>query len=416
MHDDPPFETTPSPRVTATELAGLVGDPVERVEELTARGVLAPDADGRYAEGDAHRIRVIDGFEAAGVPLDVLVEAQEAGLISVAYYDDLHAPPGTPSPRTYQELHDALGARRALLPSMYGAFGIAQPAPTTHLSLEDEAFIEDLVELVEAAGQTDLVLRIIRHVGEATRRASAASLEVYAEAIDRMGPELAGVPSQDVYDQVFLPWARMARTLPSLAGWLTRQHISRAIDDYSIGTTEQVLAASGYVPRRPDVQPAVVFLDLTGFTSLTQTHGDTIAADVALRLGALASEVAAARHGRVVKLLGDGVLMHFPDVVEGVEASVELMDRLVAADLPAGHVGVSQGPVVARDGDIFGRTVNLAARISDVAPSGELYFPSSIGAGLAARFRIEPVGPVALPGIGVLELARIVRPTSAGTP
>jgi class 3 adenylate cyclase len=229
-----------------------------------------------------------------------------------------------------------------------------------------------------------------------------------------MGPELAGVPSQDVYDQVFLPWARIARTLPLLAGWLTRHHISRAIDDYSISATEQVLAASGYVPRRPDVEPAVVFLDLTGFTNLTQTHGDAIAAEVALRLADLASDVAAARHGRVVKLLGDGVLMQFPDVVEAVEASLELMERLAASDLPAGHVGVSQGPVVARDGDIFGRNVNLAARISDAAPSGELYLPSSISGGLAGRFRIEPVGPVAMQGIGSLELSRVVRPAPSG--
>jgi class 3 adenylate cyclase len=236
-----------------------------------------------------------------------------------------------------------------------------------------------------------------------------AALEAYAQVTERMGPEFAGVPSQEVYDRVFLPWAKAARGLPALAEWLTRRHISRAIDDYSIGATEQTLADSGYVPSRPEVEPAVAFLDLTGFTSLTQERGDTIAAEVALRLADLASRVVVGHRGRVVKLLGDGVLMHFHDVVEAVDASLELMDRLAPSDLPAGHVGVTRGPIVARDGDVFGRTVNLAARISDVAPSGELYVPASVGDALAGRFAVEQVGAKTLQGVGAIELARVSR-------
>jgi class 3 adenylate cyclase len=217
------------------------------------------------------------------------------------------------------------------------------------------------------------------------------------------------VPSREIYDRVFLPWAKAARRLPALADWLARHHMSRAIDDFSIRATEQVLADSGYVPERPTVEPAVAFLDLTGFTSLTQERGDTIAAEMAMRLADLASQAVAAHHGRVVKLLGDGVLMHFRDVVEAVEAAFDLMDRLAASDMPLGHVGITQGPIVARDGDIFGRTVNLAARISDVAPSGELYIPASTGPALSGRFIVMPAGSATLQGVGTIDLARVLR-------
>jgi class 3 adenylate cyclase len=186
--------------------------------------------------------------------------------------------------------------------------------------------------------------------------------------------------------------------------------MSRAIDDYSIRATEQVLAESGYVPERPAVEPAVAFLDLTGFSSLTQERGDAIAAEMAMRLADLATQVMSTHRGRVVKLLGDGVLMHFPDVVEAVEVALEVLDRLGASDLPPGHVGVAHGPIVARDGDIFGRTVNLAARISDVAPSGELYIPASTGQALPDRFVIVPAGTATLQGVGAIELARVLRP------
>ena len=402
-------------RLTAKELADLVGDPVERIVELTASGVIQSDDADRYAPGDAHRIRVIDGFEAAGVPLDVLVRAQAAGVISVDYYDQLHAAPGRPSTRSYQVFKDDLGSAGHLLRAMFAAFGIAEPDPTSHLSMEDESFIEGWAALIDATGHADLTLGILRQFGESSRRSSVAALEAYAQVVEQLGPEFAGVPSQEIYDRVFVPWATAARTLPALAEWLTRHHMSRAIDDYSIQATEQVLAESGYVPERPTVLPAVAFLDLTGFTSLTQERGDAIAAEMALRLAELASRAVATHRGRVVKLLGDGVLMHFPDVVRAVDAALDLMDQLAASDLPPGHVGITQGPIVARDGDIFGRTVNLAARISDVTPSGELYIPASISDALAGRFEVTPAGTATLQGVGSLALAMVRRLDTEGT-
>ena len=401
--------TTPSARLTGEELADLVGDPIERVRELTALGVIQPDDADRYSPGDAHRIRVVDGFEAAGVPLDVLVRAQAAGVISVDYYDQLHAAPGRPSDRGYQVFKNDLGPAGHLLPAMFAAFGIAEPDPASHLSLEDEVFIGDWATVIDATGHADLTLGILRQFGESGRRSSVAALEAYAQVTERLGPEFAGVPSQEIYDRVFVPWAKAARNLPTLAEWLTRHHMSRAIDDYSVRATEQVLADSGYVPERPTVEPAVAFLDLTGFTSLTQERGDTIAAEMALRLADLASQAVATHRGRVVKLLGDGVLMHFPDVVAAVEAALDLMDRLAASDLPLGHVGITRGPIVARDGDIFGRTVNLAARISDVTPSGELYIPASIGHALTGRFVVTPAGTATLQGVGAIDLAAVRR-------
>lgn len=407
-HDHEPTTTTSS-RLTEGELADLVGDSVERIRDLSARGVIQADEAGLHSPGDAHRIRVIDGFEAAGVPLDVLVRAQAAGVISVAYYDQLHAQPGRPSKRGYQVFKDDLGRPGHLLPAIFAAFGIAEPDPASHLSVEDEAVIEDWAAVIDATGHADLTLGILRQFGKSSRRSSVAALEGYGQVVEQLGPEFAGVPSQEIYDQVFVPWAKAARKLPGLAEWLTRHHMSRAIDDYSIRATEQVLADAGYVPERPTAEPAVAFLDLTGFTSVTQERGDAIAAEMALRLADLASRVVATRRGRVVKLLGDGVLMYFPDIVEAIEAALDLMDRLGPSDLPPGHVGIAQGPIVARDGDIFGRTVNLAARISDVTPSGELHVPASLGQTLVGRFAITPAGTETLQGVGAVDLASVRR-------
>lgn len=81
-------------------------------------------------------------------------------------------------------------------------------------------------------------------------------------------------------------------------------------------------------------------------------------------------EVAGEHDGRVVKLLGDGVLLRFASSSQAVAGSADLLDQLERDGLPAGHVGIDAGALVVREGDVFGWTVNLAARLADSAGPG----------------------------------------------
>jgi class 3 adenylate cyclase len=112
-----------------------------------------------------------------------------------------------------------------------------------------------------------------------------------------------------------------------------------------------------------------------------------------------------------VKLLGDGALLRFPSATTAVDSTLALLDALGPAALPAGHAGIHAGPIIVRDGDIFGRTVNLAARLSDVADPGQLVATSAV-AGLLppGRHAIQSLGAAQLQGIdGPVELVRISR-------
>ncbi len=273
----------PRPRapLSAADLAALSGARTKRIEELSGLGVLAPAGDGSYTDADIHRVRAVHAFEEAGVPLEALVLAQAQGAVSFAYYGELHTPVGPPSTRSYAAFRESLGPVGASLPQLFAALGIAEPEPGSHRSKEDEAFLEELARMVIATGQPDMVLRVVRVYGEAIRRASEAALTTYAEVVEQIGPELAGLPSPDVYERVFRPWSRIAREAPRLAAWLAARHISRAIDAYSVGATEQILEQGGFIPQRPEREPAVVFLDLAGFTRLTDERGDETAARIA---------------------------------------------------------------------------------------------------------------------------------------
>ncbi len=281
------------------------------VERVADAGAIDRGADGSFDPGDVHRVRLLNAFDAAGVPLDTLLAASRAGRISLRYYDELHPAPSSLSGRTYAEFAASLGDGRRYLAPLFAAFGIAEPDADVALTVDDEATIGGTLEVVVATGQPDLALRAVRMFGEGARRAADAALGIYGEAVTRLGGGLEGLPEEELFDRQLRPWARLAVRSGELSAWLAERHLSRAIDEYSIVESERILLEDGYVEHRLEAPPAVAFVDLTGFTRLTEERGDEVAAAVALRLGDLTVESVAGRGGRVVKLLGDGVLIRF---------------------------------------------------------------------------------------------------------
>jgi adenylate cyclase len=397
-------------RLTLDELAQRLGLAPEHVRRLADAGSIARAADGGYEDEDLHRVRLLGAFEAAGVPMDALVAAYTSGDLTFDFYDELHPPPGAVSDRTYGAFAASLGKGAEHLAGLFAAFGLAEPDDATRLPEADERLLAELVDSVEATGRPDLVLRAIRIAGEGARRSADASLSAYAEALSGFDGELETVTLQAFVERRLRPWAKLARQMAPLSGWLEAHHLTRAIDDYSVQETENVLERRGYAPARQDAPPAVAFVDLSGFTHLTHQHGDEFGASLAIRLGEVASTAAHSHGGRLVKLLGDGVLLWFADVDTAVRAVLDLLDALPAAGLPTGHAGVTSGPIVARDGDVFGRTVNLAARLSDLAVDGALLVPASVAAGLDdGTLALTPAEIQAIQGVGEMELVSVTR-------
>jgi adenylate cyclase len=139
----------------------------------------------------------------------------------------------------------------------------------------------------------------------------------------------------------------------------------------------------------------MLFLDLVGYTRLTEERGDAAAAALAESLAVLVDRSARAHSGVPVKWLGDGVMVHYRTPAGAVRSALELVEQLPEAGLPPAHVGVAAGPVVVQGGDYFGRTVNLAARIAARAGAGQV---------LASQGVAEPAPPA---GVRFLELGEL---------
>ena len=239
-------------------LAARAGLPVPRVQHLVGLGLLDPTPAGHDA-GDLDRIRLIEAFADAGVPAEALASARAAGTLSLDVYPELHHQPDPPSVRTFAEFTASLGPSARHLAGLSTAFGVAERGPSTRLTLTHEHLLTALASIVDAT-DPDLLLRAVRLFGEATRRASQAAVTVYHEAAERAGESSRLQPAGEAYERLVVPWAAFARLAPDLARWLVGQHLSAAIEAYSVEQTERMLAESGLVPMRPESPPAVAFV------------------------------------------------------------------------------------------------------------------------------------------------------------
>jgi adenylate cyclase len=120
------------------------------------------------------------------------------------------------------------------------------------------------------------------------------------------------------------------------------------------------------------VKATFLFADIAGFTALTEAHGDEEAADLVGRFCA-AVRADLPPGGSHVKTIGDAVMLRVPDAPTAIQFSLHMTHDLMRSHgAPSVRVGLNHGPAVERDGDYFGATVNLAARVSAEAGAGEV--------------------------------------------
>lgn len=132
------------------------------------------------------------------------------------------------------------------------------------------------------------------------------------------------------------------------------------------------------------VERTIAFVDLAGFTALTEAHGDQAAVDLVESFAATVTEQLRSTGAELVKTIGDAVMIAAPAPADGLEAVRLVFEACYDTDaFPEPRGGLHHGAVLARDGDYFGATVNLAARVASRAGSGQALATAAVAS--AAR-------------------------------
>jgi adenylate cyclase len=363
------------------ELAAEAGVTPDLIDWLVGIGVLKPREPGPFRFGDVFRVKLVSALLDGGFTSEQVEWAVAEGHLNLDRVDEYQlVEPGPRSERTFAEFMATAGPRASLLPAVYAALGLPEPDPSSPLPVDEEERLLRFLQGWSPAQSDETLVRAARLIAEGTRMVTLGWGELIDEQVVRPGRErLYRGEIERFPDDVRDIFSTLLQLQPRMMEWLIQRYNEQRSVASIVDGFEEFFASRGLIaPPPPTAPPAVVFIDLSGYTRLTEERGDEVAVEFASTLQREADAVATANDGRLVKLLGDGAMLRFPDADRGLEAALSMVRALsVGGALPA-HAGVHAGPVIERDLDLFGRTVNLASRIAEAAGPGEVLVSEAV--------------------------------------
>jgi adenylate cyclase len=387
------------PELTREEVAREGGVDAADVDRLVEAGILRPSAAGGFSSGDARTTRWIQSLEGAGVPLDGIAAAVRDGRLSLSFLDATAFDrfPGL-SGTTFREVSESTGIPMEFLVVVREAVGLAEPRPDDRVR-QDELAVIHAIELQLSEGfRLDSMQRWLRVCGDSLRRIVETETDWYRTDVMQRLIE-SGLTERRMLEVQAEIGSRVAPLIEEATVAIyhgqQEQAWRKAFVEYAEGALEKAGLYSRL--RRP---PAVSFLDMSGYTRLTEERGDEAAAETAATLGNLVRRSSRERGGEPIKWLGDGVMSYFDTPGNGVLAALDVVEEVAAHALPPARVGIHAGPVLFQEGDYFGRTVNVAARIAEYARPGEVLVSQEVvDAAGGAPISFAEIGPVELKGV-----------------
>jgi adenylate cyclase len=384
--------------LSRTEAARRAGVDLGFFDRLVALDILPPVEPERWSSGDARRAAMINTLADGGVPLEGLATSMKAGRVSFDFLD-------TPAYERFASLSDETFAQASartgipidLLSIIREATGLAQPAPEDRLREDELPTVEFITAQLELGFRSVAIERLLRVEGDCTRRITEQegawwTSEIIAPAM-AAGRGAEAITNPEVAARISV--LAEASLLAMYHAQQARVWTTNLIDGLEVMLTEEGLH------NRLDQPPAVCFLDITGYTRLTQERGDDAAAALASTLSRLVQRTSVQHGGKPIKWLGDGVMLYFREAGPAVLAALEMVAGIVESGLPPAHVGLHAGPVLFQEGDYFGQTVNLSARIADYARPGEVLVSQAVvEATQAEGVTFADIGEVDLKGVG----------------
>lgn len=341
----------------------------ELLEILREVGVISPDQSGMYTAGDVIRVDAALSLLDSGLTVEKIGKAIDRGLFTFEYIDRFHPEPSPLSGVTLNDLAAQLDLDDEVLTAVYLSLGLAEPPGGRQLTVEAEEILRRFVAVWGPGGEDGLV-RAARLVGEPAQQLSEGWTRLYVEKISEPLGDRSLTPEARI-QEIVATTEQAAKLAPMMFNWLLQTHLRHAIDRANLEGIEEAMSELGLATPTPRRPPAIAFVDISGYTQMTRLHGDSHAVRSSDLIRKHASRVASRHRGRLVKMLGDGVMLYFEVASDAAGAVLELVSSLADVGLQA-HAGIHAGAVIEHDADFYGSTVNLASRIAALAGPGEV--------------------------------------------
>jgi adenylate cyclase len=327
------------------------------------------------------RARLIDYLRTQGASDEQIERAEEAGALgTLALELALRSSDGAVS---FEDAAEQVGLSGDEAAALWRALGFPDPRHSpTSLAPSQVETLRVLAEVSRSLLGADATLRIARVLGSSVAQLAEAIVDTFRVNVE-MPRHAQGVP----YAEIVEDYSRVASVMvPAM---------TEAIGDILISHLVAVSRAQwGLDEQRATVtrELTVGFADLVDYTRSARALAPAELAAAVDRFEARVADVVSRHGGRVVKLIGDEAMFVAEDPARAARMAGELLEQLRPdEELAQVRIGLAAGPVVSHQGDYYGDTVNLAARLVKAAEPGSALVSESIAERCAAPLRAEPL-------------------------
>ena len=352
-----------------------------------ARDGVVPLRDGGWTPSAVAHARIVARLRRRGHSLEEIRDASSSGRLAYGYMEDLF--PAPVAELSLAEAAKGSGLEPALIERIWTALGF--PAHTLeHLTEDDLQLLRYVAAVLGAGFPLVAFLQLIRVYGQALEKIADTEVKLFHLYVHE--PLIRdGVPGLEIAEEM----QGLARDLLPLASpimdHLHQAFLSHFVEQDVVGHLE----ADGGDLDLGRLRVAIAFVDLSGYTRLTEEAGEEEAVDLVERFQS-AVAITLPEDARVIKTIGDEVMVVGADPSALCDWAVGFQELQTERPLP--RIGLHHGAVLYRDGDYYGREVNLAARVGARAAGGEVLVTRPVVEAAGRHLRFERVGEVKLKG------------------
>jgi adenylate cyclase len=379
--------------LTLKEAADRVGVSPATLRRWAERGVI-PGVDGRreWTEAAVAHARIVARLRERGHTLEQIGEAGRQGRLAYGYIESIFGD-GQESERSLEEAAADTGLEPALIERFWASIGLPPTALET-LTDEDLEALRYVASVLAAGFPLVAFLQLCRVYGQSLSQIADAEVRLFHLYVHE--PLMReGVPGLEMAEEMESLARDLLPVASPLMDYVHRRFLHHFVAQDVVGHMETELEEDDSDVGR--VRAVIAFADLAGYTRFTEEEGEEEALSSVERFVEGVTNTLP-EDARVVKTIGDEVMVVGTDVhalVDWAVGFVGLFD-----ERPEPRIGMNYGSTLYRDGDYFGREVNLASRVVARARGGEVLVTDSVVEAVsdAPHLRFEGIGEVKLKG------------------
>ncbi|HTX31193.1 MAG TPA: adenylate cyclase regulatory domain-containing protein [Solirubrobacteraceae bacterium] len=376
--------------LTLQETAARAGVSPETLRRWAKTGLIPGyGGDGTWSPSAVSRARLVARLRERGHSLKEIKTATKEGRLAFGYIEELFP---AVDERVYSRKQAAkeTGLQAGLIDRVVAALGMSPEQDS--LSSTDVQLLRYVAAVLDAGLPLVATLQLVRVYGQAMAQVADAEVRLFHLYVHE--PLMrSGATGVETADEMLAITRELLPLASPVMDQVHQRYLQHFVEQDVVGHMESDLDEDEIDLGR--IRVAIAFADLAGYTRLTEEEGELEAVDAVERF-VEAVETTLPDDARVIKTIGDAVMVVASDAGALVDWAVGFQQLYVIGALP--RIGIHSGHALYRDGDYFGRDVNIASRVAARSGGGEVLVTRSVVERAGPHLEFERIAEVRLRG------------------